>query len=273
MKVLHIWSVAGVAEVISKYMDRLKGTKSTVLVRREFDRFGYNRQSLADGRYVFSLRSMMQARKSDVVQVHNWDRIIPWLKRVSSAPVVVTYHNFNIANEWEQRRRYWAKADGRIIATPGLANEENRALFIPEPVDTDAFFDMEAHAPGTALHFEYGATDEARMLAEGRGLSLTVLRRDDEPIPHAQMPGLLNKYEYYIDIKRPYKTALPIIQATGKTCLEALACGCKVIRWDGRVLEGFPAENRPENVVGRYFDLYSGLVADDQQPQGHPRLQ
>jgi hypothetical protein len=261
LKVLHIWSVAGVAEVIAKFMDRVEGTESTVLVRREFDRFGYNQHSLEDGRYRFSVRVVMASRKADVVQVHNWDRIIPWVKRFSSTPVAVTYHSFNIANEWEERRRYWSPADAKIIATPGLANQQNGALFIPEPVDTDLFSDAGTHVNGTALTSEYGATQEAEVLAKERGLELTVLERDTAPIPHTQMPQLLNRYEYYIDIKRPYKTDLPIIQATGKTCLEALACGCKVIRWDGRVLEGLSQDNRPENVAAEYFAVYSKLMS------------
>ncbi len=258
---LHIWSIAGVAEVLSKFMDKLHGTESTVLVRRKYDRFGYNQHGLNDGKYRFSLRAVMAARRADIVQVHNWDVIIPWVRRFAAAPIVVTYHNFNIANEWEQRRRYWSKADKRVIATPGLANESNGALFIPEPVDTDLFSDAGKHQPGTALTQEYGATDEARELARQHGLELTVLQRDSEPVPHQRMPELLNRYEYYIDIKRPYKTDLPIIEATGKTTLEALACGCRVIRWDGKVLEGLPAANRPENVVAQYFELYSALTS------------
>ena len=260
MKIVHLWSVAGVAEVLAKFMDRLKGTSSTVLVRRRFDRFGFNSSSLADGRYAFALRAVMTARSADLVQVHNWDRILPWVSRFSPAPSVITYHNFNIANEWEKRRRYWSKADRRVIATPGLADEKNGTVFIPEPVDTDMFFDASARKAGTALHFEYGATEEAETFARERGLDLTVLSRDASPVAHSMMPSLLNRYEYYIDIKRSVSVSPDIIRATGKTCLEALACGCKVIRWDGRVLSGLPPENRPERVVNQYYDLYRSLL-------------
>ncbi len=260
MRVLHVWSVAGVAEIIAKYMDRLTGTESKVLVRRKFDKFGYNAQSRADGPYVFTARAILEARKHDIVQVHNWDRVVPLLGRFSSAPRVLTYHNFNIANEWTARERYWSRTDARVIATPGLSEKVRGAIFIADPVDTEAFYDKREHQKGTALHTEYGATGEAEALAKDRGLEFTVLRRDKEPVPHSEMPAILNRFEYYIDVKRSPSISPDVIPATSKTCLEALACGCKVIRWDGRVLEGVPDENRPENVARRYFDLYSGLL-------------
>ena len=259
MRVLHLWSVSGVGEIIAREMDRSFGTTSTVLVRKKFDRFGYNTSPVADGRYRFALRSLLQARKNDVVQVHSWDEIVPWLKRFTSPPVVLTYHNFNIRKEWAARKKKHSRADATVIATPGLA-DGLEAVFIPDPVDTDLFFDTHHHVKGTALHTEYWATEDAQRIADERGLKLTVLRRQSSPVPHSEMPKLLNQYEYYIDVKRLPTKSPEIIQATSKTCLEALACGCKVIRWDEKVLEGLQDENRPGYVARKYFELYSSLL-------------
>ena len=53
---------------------------------------------------------------------------------------------------------------------------------------------------------------------------------------------MLNRYEYCIDRTSP--------GSLSKTVLEALACGLKAIRWDGRVVSGLPKEHRPERVSG-----------------------
>ncbi|HZW85270.1 MAG TPA: hypothetical protein VFE91_05150 [Nitrososphaerales archaeon] len=261
MKVLHVWSVAGVAEILAKYMQKVPGVEADVMVRKKFDRFGFNDHPLNDGTYRYALRAISQGRRSDVVQVHNWDPIVPWLRRLTGAKVVISYHNFNIANEWAARRPRWSKAHARVIATPGLAEMVEGATFIAEPVDTEKFYDEGHHEPGTALTSAYSADAEAESLAGEHGLKLTFLRRDTAPVPHSEFPSLLNKFEYYIDIKRSQGVSNEIVKATGMTCLEALACGCKVIRWDGKVLQGLPEENRPDVAAGNYLSLYQSLLS------------
>ena len=39
LKVLHIWNTAGVGSIIAKYMDKIYGTKSRVVMRKSFDKF------------------------------------------------------------------------------------------------------------------------------------------------------------------------------------------------------------------------------------------
>ena len=70
------------------------------------------------------------------------------------------------------------------------------------------------------------------------GLSVDLLGHG---IPYGEMPKVLNRYEYYIDRMSP--------KSLSKTALEVLACGLKVIRWDGRVVSGLPLEHRPERVA------------------------
>jgi len=266
LKILHVWSVAGVAETIAKYMDRQFGTQSTVLVRKSADRFGFNAMPMDDGAYRFALRSIRSARKNDVVQVHSWDRIVPWMKRLGGRPVSLTYHNFNIAKEWKAREGRWSKADAAVIATPEIWRGLESARFIADPVDTELFHDEGNHVPGTALYTDYWAAEEAEHAASERGLKLTTLQRETNPVLHSEMPTLLNKYEYYIDIKRAPTISPDVIPAGSKTRLEALACGCKVVTWDGTVLEGLPDENRPENVAKAYHDLYDELLTKRPRP-------
>ena len=53
---------------------------------------------------------------------------------------------------------------------------------------------------------------------------------------------------YYIDRTSP--------ESLSKTALEALACGLKVIRWDGRVVSGLPEDHRPERVAEVVWRIY-----------------
>ena len=58
----------------------------------------------------------------------------------------------------------------------------------------------------------------------------------------------MNKFEYFID-----KHSLGSMSKTG---LEALACGLKVVRWDGKVLNKLPKEHEPKNVLQRLAKIY-----------------
>jgi hypothetical protein len=41
LKILHIWNTAGVGSVIAKFMDSMYPTESQVVMRKEFDKFGF----------------------------------------------------------------------------------------------------------------------------------------------------------------------------------------------------------------------------------------
>jgi len=108
---------------------------------------------------------------------------------------------------------------------------------------------------GNALTFSHSADDEAKAYADKAGVRLTI---QEPSLQHKEIPALLRRFEYYIDVKRGVKGQ--ILEGLGLTGQEALASGCRVIRWDGKVLQGLPEENRPESVAKRYFQLYEELL-------------
>jgi hypothetical protein len=256
MRVLHIWDVAGVANVIAKFMDKIYGTESYVISRKAMDPFGLNlyTKPIDCGAKMFVFRALTKARKYDIVHSHNLDRVVPFLKLLYKKPVIAGYYGTRIRYKWDARRKFWRKADLITYSTPDLLTEQTpkNAKRIPCPVDTELFFPQPASsAADTALHFEYAASDLAREYAEKHGLSLTTKQRN---VPYLSMPSLLVQYEYYVDVKRD--TNGKLTEAVSKTGLEALACGCKVIRWDGQVLEGLPEEYRAENVAKQLYEIY-----------------
>jgi len=256
LRVLHIWNTAGVASVIAKYMDRILGTRSLVVYRRAFDRYGVTTYGeLWDcGAKVFALRCLLLARKFDLIHVHSFDKLVPYLKLLyPSKPIVLHYHGTDIRGKWLQKQKYQSKADAILYSTPDLLNHETPklAVYLPNPVDTDLFYKFPGifQKPKTALAFKYQLDmDKANRYAKKYGLSIEFLERN---IPYRKMPEILNKYEYYID-----QTQIPSLS---KTALEALACGLKVVRWDGEIVEGLPEEHRPENVIRRLIEVYSSI--------------
>ena len=259
--ILHVWNTAGVASVIAKFCDRQFGTKSTVVTRREADKVGLTTYGTAygDGPAKFFARALLMARSADVVHVHSLDRIVPWLRRLyGGKPLVIHYHGTDIEGRWKEKENRWKVADSVVCSTPNLLEgAPTSAVQIPNPVDTDVFRPIGvARIPGSALSFRYGMDMEADRTARRLGLSLTWFERWG--VPHDKMPETLSRFSYYIDLRRPpgHREA----QSVGKAALEALACGCKVIDWSGRTLEGLPAENWPENVSAKWHDLYQGLM-------------
>jgi glycosyltransferase involved in cell wall biosynthesis len=258
--VLHVWNTAGVASVIAKFTDARFDTQSKVITRRAADRVGLTTYGVAypDGAARFFLRALDMARSANLVHVHSLDRVVPWLKRLYGKPVVMHYHGTDIEGRWGEKEGRWKKADFLAVSTPNLLEgAPNSAVFVPNPVDTDLFKASGAtRIPRSALSFHYGMDADAEEAAKRLGLSLTWL--DRWAVPHAKMPEVLSKCEYYIDMRRPPQH-IPA-RSIGRAALEALACGCKVVDWSGKVMEGLPPEHQADNVAAKWHDVYERLL-------------
>jgi len=260
MKVFHVCNTAGVASIIAKYMDRLFGTESLVVCRKVFDPYGLTTYGEVwdCGANEFALKCLLLARKFDIIHVHSFDKLVPLLKFLyPKKPVILHYHGTDIRGKWALKKRYWSKAEAILYSTKDLLNDETPkdAIYMPNPVDTEIFYSCAIKPqPKTAFHFSYGADDLAREYSKKYGLKLTIHDvRKHGVIPHLRLPKVLCIFEYYVDVKR---VGQETASAMSKTGLEALACGLKVIRWDGSVIIGLPLENRPENISKKIFDLY-----------------
>ncbi len=259
--ILHVWNTAGVASVVAKFTDRLFATSSRVITRRQADTVGLTSYGTVydDGPAAFFARALLMARKAEIVHVHSLDRIVPWVKRFyPSKPVVMHYHGTDIEDRWGAKQRRWARADLVVYSTPNLSDgAPPSAMHLPNPVDTDLFYPREAaRDPKAALSFRYGMDGEAEVAAKGRSLELTLV--DRWSVQHAEMPALLSRFTYFIDLRKPPGHVQA--ESVGKAALEALACGCRVIDWAGNVIEGLPAEHRPEVVAARWNEQYRGLL-------------
>ena len=259
-KILHVWNTAGVASVIAKFSDREYGSTSTVITRMAADRVGLTTYgtALPDGAAHFFLRALWMARKADLVHVHSLDRIVPWLKTAYGKPVVLHYHGTDIEGRWKEKEARWRKAERVVVSTPNLLEGgPATALHLPNPVDTDLFKPTGgARDPKSALSFRYGMDAEAEKSAKSLGLELTWVER--WTVRHDNMPALLSRFAYFIDMRKP--PGHMEARSVGKAALEALACGCKVVDWTGAVIQGLPAQNEPLNVAARWHEVYGNLL-------------
>jgi hypothetical protein len=262
LRILHIHNVAGVSSLLAKYTDRQFGSESLVVTRKALDRYGLTDPGVVwdCGATEFTIRCVLKARSFDIVHVHDFDKVVRLLKfAYAGKPIVLEYHSYRFTEKWEERRKFWKRADRVLVSTPNLlASAPENVALLPNPIELARFVRRSERESGTAAYFiKHDKDDElvgaAKKGAESMGLSLQIFDVRERTIPPTEMPSLLEKKEY--------------CGALSKTALEALALGGKVVRWDGQVVEGLPPEHTPERVVAQLYSIYKELL-DTRQSSG-----
>ncbi|GAG76366.1 unnamed protein product, partial [marine sediment metagenome] len=262
MKILHIWSCAGVSCLIAKYMDSRHDTQSDVIITEKWDKIGLNdyRTTKIKSKPIFGLKGLTMARGYDLIHVHYHSIFIPFLKTLYDKPVIMHFHGSDVRENWEARLKRIKKADKILVSTPDLlTGAPLETSWIPNPVDTVKFEPMKcATYVDRALTTSYGADEEAQAIADNYGLRLDFIR---DRIQHKRVPLLMSKYKFYIDVKRDFRDRLLYEGSTlSKTGLEALAMGLKVVSKDLSIREGLPEIHQPENVADSLFTIYEKLM-------------
>lgn len=259
-KILHIGNTAGVASTLAKFTDRSFESNSWVITRKRLDKFGLTSygETMDTRASIFKARIFLRAQRFDLLHVHSFDEFIPRLKMIyGKKPLVMHYHGTDIRGKWIAREKYWKRADLILVSTPNLLEgAPRRAIHLPNPIDFDLFYSRGKNQPNTAFHVSYNRDDQARALAKQFGLTLTILDRKQNPVPYLQFPEVLSQYEYYIDVKGIPNYDEKMIS---KTAIEALACGCKVIREGGEIIQEFSHVYDPKNVIEKLWNLYELL--------------
>ncbi|MBA7599871.1 hypothetical protein ES703_06916 [subsurface metagenome] len=266
MKILHIWSCAGVSCLIAKYMDERHDTQSDVIITEKWDKIGLNdyRTTRIKSKPMFGLRGLAMARGYDIIHVHYHSIFIPFLKRIYKKPVIMHFHGSDVRENWMARIDRIKKADKILVSTPDLLTGSPLSTsWIPNPVDTVKFTPISWVPPkNSALTFSYGADEEAQDIAEHHGLNLDIIKSS---VPHRMVPRLMSHYQFYIEVKRDFRGRLLYPGDTlSKAGLEALAMGLKVVSKDLTVREGLPEIHKPENVADGLFYIYELLMEEYQ---------
>ena len=264
MKILHIWSCAGVSSLIAEHMDQMWGTVSDVIITEKWDRLGLNtyRTRRFKSKPLFALRAVLMAREYDLIHVHYHSIFVPLLKAIYEGPVIMHFHGSDVRENWGAHKRS-EKADAILVSTRDLLRgAPERAMWIPNPVDTELFSWSEGveSGEGRAVYFAKGADDEARDLAERHGLKLTIIPKKQ---PHDQLPKIFRFFEYFIDVQRDFRNRLLPVSGPSvgsKLSLEALSSGLKVIDRYGAIRDRLPMYHRPDCVADRLHQIYWELM-------------
>ena len=298
MRILHIWDQAGVAFVLAKYQ-RLQGHDSKTIMVREYDKYGiaefYNRYAIAATLQDFVQKSMDEAHSADILHVHSRSDIVFKFREEfgNSKRIILQYHGTDIRGIKKQKLPHRSKvsdlavrgiftyrrvrdailikkrihskaqrlADAVIVSTPDLLPLVSKAIYVPNPIDTEHFSpDKSSSKPERtqALTMDTEATDIQLTLSYCKRhnvkLDIDVYNRIRDPIMYGDMPAFLKKYGLYVDVR--YVDG-KILENLSKTALESLACGLDVLDYKLDRMHGLPEEFNPMNVTSRLESIYS----------------
>lgn len=264
MTVLHIWNTAGVASLMARSLRGI-GIKADVLIRSLHDpfQFGlfYGFDPLDLDAKQFTGVCISTAKQYDVIHIHSAHRIIPLLREEYPLKrIIYQAHGSEITNgDPDEYTSNISKADAVISSTKDLneillnAGIENALIL--NAVDTCLFKDTSSERNGDLLmQLPYLNMDETIRISKQYSENFTIFNRSNH-IPFWKMPELLNKYNRFIDVKVGTWMNEPT-QARSKTAIEALACGCTVINYDGTISKGLPEENTPEYQLNKIKQIY-----------------
>jgi hypothetical protein len=152
-------------------------------------------------------------------------------------------------------------ADVVIVSTPDLLPLVSKAIYLPNPIDTDHFSPNKSSSRperAQALTMDTEATDIQLTLSYCKRhnvkLDIDVYNRIKDPIMYGDMPAFLKKYGLYVDVR--YVDG-KILENLSKTALESLACGLDVLNYKLDRMHGLPEEYNPMNVTSRLESIYS----------------
>lgn len=290
MRILHVNDNAGVAGLMATYQRRLGHTVEVVArdgydgfkqkeyygvriigpTRRRFKDFGILQKPLRLLNRTLSCAVFygwiaVNRYRFDVIHIHSQylvSFVLPFKKKI------VEFHGDDIRGSPSKRwlidriitSLYLHVFRGRVflVSTPDMVNDLPHATWLPNPVDTGLFFKNGFDGSGRAVYFHnwYESGVHAARYAAYLGLELAVVDRVKLcHLFYKDMPRYLSGFEVMIDRKE--------IHSLSKTALEALACGLKVVDWQGQTLEGLPTCHDPEFVAKKSVEIYEGLMKND----------
>jgi hypothetical protein len=269
MKILHYFNTGGLGSVLAKYQQE-QGHETQTFVRKGTDFFGFaDLYPISFSRFTSPrltvAQGLLKMRGCDLICVHSHDKSIPYIRRLyKKKPLWLFYHGTDIRGLWLKKYLYWSQADLIFCFTSDLMDAGGtppRTWELARPVDRNVFADLEIPRRSDAALFfikKYRSKYYTKYLEplvlpllQEHGLSLKAVKCDSMVIRHKQMPNLLNRFEYVIDIPQSVSTKDHVIKYEMSLIgLQALACGCKVLQpWETSPLTEFPVKHDAAGVA------------------------
>jgi len=231
MKILHVYSMAGVAEMLCT-------DESIVMQLKGLDPFGfseyYNKTFIFDDTAKLLQAAHNSSYNADYVILHDF---VEFYSEFPQENLVLFFHGTKLRDVLKNDPMFNSIKDKLriIVSTPDLLSIVPNAFYLPVPIDDSLF------APNLslrernylAINRDY-QIDTIKPTILGKYPEVEYINRQKEIIPYRDMPNLLNKYYNYVDWKFDYNKPIPqTINATSCTGLQALSCGLNVWTSEG----------------------------------------
>ena len=246
MDILHIFSMAGVANILS---NEHKFGKSVVLQLDQFDKFGYGDYYSNQITYKSIADLMQDAVKFnglyDKIIIHDAVDLAPEFNRPDDT--VLFFHGTHLRNMNEMEREK-IKGYKCFVSTSDLLDILPDATHIPVPCDLDLFEPANTiqHPLNNWLTINRNHQREMiEPIIKQKYENVQYVDRDRCYWMYSEMPNFLRMFKNYVDMKFTYDNPprlLPDMSATG---VQALACGLKVWNGDGPI-------RQPHDVLHRH---------------------
>lgn len=213
--------------------------------------------------FKWFLICLIKPSKYDVIHVHSYDKIIPFLKLLyPRKKIIIHYHGTLIRGNWSKRRLLYKLADKIIVSTPDLLEGAPQGTdYLPNPINYDLIDDVSpCEKIPKIFHVVYYADDVAKEYATKLDKELVIFDRDSQRMAHREFLTELTRYAYYIDVKRD-NNRTHILEALSLTGLEASYGGAILINWKGDIIHKFPDHHKKERVCNALYRIYGEICA------------
>lgn len=245
-KLLQIWDITCSSVILGNYLKK-HGWECQIIAREAFDKHkcseGFDDYKLVPGRarkFIWEIIKSIYTFKPSLILLRQNFQILPIIKLVAPfTPIILQFHGEEIRHctkfPWQSRL-----ATIRIVSTRDLSkwgafySTPIHPMFEPAP--------QGIRQKGNALFIRgyLGVNDglaAAEAFSKDNNLELTVIdRTKGEQIPYYEMPKVLQKYEWYLDLKGHTtrevisKTAIEFLHTTNAESLG------KVLTDDGEII-------------------------------------
>ncbi|NHK32399.1 MAG: hypothetical protein FK730_13680 [Asgard group archaeon] len=273
MKILFVGSIAAIPQTLVVAL-RKRGIKTNMISKQRDNIFSI-KEFVPDAKVIsgrmrkFVMRMLLYARKYQIIHIHSIDIVVPYLRKLyPKKKIILTYHGTDIRSIWEERKKYWTKADVVSVATIDLMeNAPEGIIYSPNPVDRELFERYNPTLKDSALFTYYDRFEInkdmpigiAKEEAKNRKFTLIVIERDKwGRFKYPLFPRFLELFDYYIDARISHEGEL--IPSLSLTALQALSLGVKVVYYK-QVLDEFPEEHDVNKVTDMWIEIYQKLLS------------
>ena len=233
MRILHLFSMAGVAEMLCKY-----GAGDKVLQLKQFDPFGFG-DFYGVTKFFESVQELLKEAENlepdyDKIVIHDFSEF-----RLSfpKNKVILVFHGTKL-RQMDEVEKSAVSTYPCFVTTTDLMNILPNSRYLPNPIDLEHFknHNLEKGDDWFCINRSYQRDKIEKRIREKYPKVEYYERNANNIINYEDMPEFLEQHENYIDWKftydKPDPITLPDLSCTG---LQAMAVGCTVHNSNGVV--------------------------------------